>query len=293
VAIWNLGSINIDHFYRLPHLPAPGETLAAETYTVGLGGKGANQSVAAARAGARVFHIGGVGAEPWSLERLVSFGVDCRHVQRCDVATGHAIINVDHAGENSIVLFAGANRAFDASGVARALQGAGPQDTLMMQNETAHQLDAARLARSKGMRVVYSAAPFEVGAVRAVLPYVSLLVLNAVEAAQLSAALEMDMDVLPVPELLVTRGAEGAEWRDLARGSRVVQPAFQVRPVDTTGAGDTFAGYFVAALDMGRPAREALRFAAAAAAVKVTRAGTADVIPARSEVEFFLKGRAE
>lgn len=291
MTIWNLGSINIDHFYRLPHLPAPGETLAAESYAVGLGGKGANQSVAAAKAGARVMHIGGAGPDSWALERLRGLGVDCRHVEHCAAATGHAIINVDARGENAIVLYAGANRAFGLEGVAAALAEAVPGDTLLLQNETAHQAEAAQMARAKGMRVVYSAAPFEVAAVRAVLPHLTLLVLNEVEAGQLAEALGAELDRLLVPQILVTRGSEGAEWRDLASGERVFQPAFAVAAVDTTGAGDTFAGYFAAARDKGMPPAEALRLASAAASVKVTRAGTADAIPARAEVDAFLKGQ--
>lgn len=292
MAIWNLGSINIDHVYRLAHLVAPGETLAAESYSFGLGGKGANQSVAAARAGARVVHLGGAGPEGWALARLAGYGVDCSGVQRLDVPTGHAIITVDRGGENAIVIFAGANRAFAAGGALQALQAAAPGDTLMLQNETAHGPAVARAARAKGMRVIYSAAPFEVEAVQAVLPHVTLLVLNAVEAAQLCDALGLGLEALPVPELLVTRGSEGAEWRDLVSGARLVQPAFRVQPVDTTGAGDTFAGYFAAAYDAGMAPAAALRLAAAAAALKVTRAGAADAIPARLEVDAFLEGRA-
>ncbi|MBW6507693.1 MAG: ribokinase [Rhodobacteraceae bacterium] len=288
MTIWNLGSINIDHFYRLPHLPAPGETLAAEGYSVGLGGKGANQSVAAARAGARVMHIGGVGPESWALERLQASGVDCRHVVRCDVATGHAIINVDRAGENAIVLFAGANRGFDFADVAAALDGAERGDWLVMQNETTHQAEAARLALAKGLHVAYSAAPFEVEAVRVVLPYVSLLLLNAVESTQLCEALGVELGALGVPQVLVTHGAGGAVLHDLATGRETKAPAFRVQAVDSTGAGDTFAGYLVAAIAEGQGAQAAMRLASAAAALKVTRAGTADAIPARAEVETFL-----
>lgn len=286
--ILNLGSINIDHFYHLPRMPGPGETLAATSHAVGLGGKGANQSVAAARAGARVVHIGGVGSEAWALDRLSGFGVDCRFVERLEVATGHAIILVDQRGENSIILYPGANRAFSQAGIAAALGDAGPGDTLLIQNETLHQADAARMAQVRGLRVIYSAAPFEADAVRAVIPFVSLLVLNAVEAAQLAEAQGMDLDDLPVPEVLITRGAEGAEWHDLRRGVRIFQPSFPVRPVDTTGAGDTFAGYFAAGLDEGLGPQTALRLAAAAAALMVTRVGTADATPTRAEVEGFL-----
>ncbi|WP_415184849.1 PfkB family carbohydrate kinase [Phaeovulum sp.] len=290
MTIYNLGSINIDHFYRVPHLVQPGETLTAKTYSMGLGGKGANQSVAAARAGAVVRHIGGAGPEGWAVARLEALGVDCRFVEQVSAPTGHAIISVDDAGENTIILYAGANREFALSGVTLALAGAGAGDTLLIQNETAHQVAAARMARERGMKVIYSAAPFDVVAVQDVLPYASLLALNAVEAEQLSAALGTVLANLPVPEVLVTRGAQGAEWCDLRSGRSVVHPAFPVEVIDTTGAGDTVAGYFAAALDEGLTVQAALRLATAAAALKVTRAGTADAIPTRAEVEAFLKG---
>lgn len=287
MAIYNLGSINIDHFYGVPHLPVPGETLAADRYSFGLGGKGANQSAAAAKAGARTVHIGAVGPEgAWIVERLRSWGVDTTHIAVLDTPTGHAVVTVDRSAENAIVLFPGANRALTAGQVEAALAGAGPGDTLLLQNETTQQAAAARIARARGLRVVYSAAPFDADAVRAVLPDVTLLILNAVEAKQLCDALGVSIEALDVPEILITRGAEGAEWR--ARGgARAVTPAVRVQAVDTTGAGDTFAGYFAAGLDLGQSPEAALAWAAKAAALKVTRPGTADAIPTAAEVDAF------
>jgi ribokinase len=286
MTIFNLGSINIDHFYRLPHLPAPGETLAATDYSVGLGGKGANQSAAAAKAGATVVHIGAVGPEGgWTVDRLKGWGVQTDAIARIDTPTGHAIITIDAQGENAIVLFPGANQALPFSVVEQALSTAQPGDILMLQNETAHQTLAAKLARSKGLRVIYSAAPFDVDAVKAILKYVSILAVNAVEADQLCAALGVTLDDLDVPELLVTRGGDGAEWR--GGGKTVTAPPIKVDPVDTTGAGDTFAGYFAAGRDAGMTPAEALALAGAAASLKVTRRGTADAIPTRDEVEAF------
>lgn len=285
--IYNLGSINIDHFYRVPHLPAPGETLAASTYHTGLGGKGANQSAAAAKAGARVAHIGAVGPEGlWAIERLAGWGVDVTHIARLDTPSGHAIINVDQAAENTIILYPGANWALGWSQVERALASATSADTLILQNETAHQAEAAALALAKGLRVLYSAAPFDADAVRAVLPHVTTLALNAIEADQLCATLNTTLDAIDVPELLVTRGADGAEWR-ARTGERAFAPALKVTAVDTTGAGDTFAGYFAAGRDQDFSPQDALNWASAAAALKVTRSGTADVIPTAAEVAAF------
>lgn len=287
MAIFNLGSINADHVYRVPHLPQPGETLAAASFSIGLGGKGTNQSVAAARAGSTVFHIGAVGPEGrWAIERLKDLGVKTDHVKEISTPTGHAIINVDSEAENAIVLFQGANFAMESALVDVALANAKAGDTLLLQNETAHQAHAAKIAQSKGIRVIYSAAPFSVEAVREVLPYVSMIAVNEIESEQICAALGTDIDGIPVEEILVTRGSKGAEWRGNSRVETV--KSFRVSPVDTTAAGDTFAGYFAAALDQGRDVPSALSLASAAAALKVTKAGAADAIPARDDVDVFL-----
>ena len=290
MTIYSFGSINIDHFYALAHLPAPGETLAAGGYRTGLGGKGANQSVAAARAGSKVVHIGAVGAEgAWARERMAGYGVDVAAVRVGDGASGHAIINVDAGGENAIVTFAGENRTHRADAIEAALAGARPGDLMILQNETNLQVEAAAMARALGMRVIYSAAPFEAAAVQAMLGHASILVMNAGEAADLQRELAVGLADLPVEGVLVTMGGDGAVWR--GAGGTVQVPAFEVAVVDTTGAGDTFAGYFAAGLDQGLAVAGAMRLAAAAAAVKVGRAGTADAIPARAEVDAFLEAR--
>ncbi|MFV0408161.1 MAG: ribokinase [Paracoccus sp. (in: a-proteobacteria)] len=288
MTIYNLGSINIDHVYRLTHQPAPGETIAALSYGQGLGGKGANQSIAVARAGARVVHIGAMTGQgdDWVLDRMSEAGVDIRGIVRLPHSvSGHAIIMVDEEGENAIVLHAGANRRLELADIEAALAGIGPDDTLLIQNETNLQLEAARIARKTGARVIYSCAPFEIEAARLMLDEVSILALNQIEAAQLAAGFTGD---LPVPALLVTLGAKGAEYRDLCSSEVTFQPAFPVDPVDTTGAGDCFAGYFAAGLDMGRDLGEALRHASAAAAIKVTRPGAGDGVPEADEVLDFL-----
>ncbi|MEH6833468.1 MULTISPECIES: ribokinase [Falsihalocynthiibacter] len=287
MTVFNLGSINADHVYSVPHLPLPGETLAATGFSIGLGGKGTNQSVAAARAGSDVFHIGAVGPDGvWAREKLAELGVNVDGVSQIQTPTGHAIINVDANAENAIVLFPGANVSLSESEISRALEAGKAGDTLLLQNETSHQAFAAELAQKKGIRVVYSAAPFSIEAVRAVLPFVSMLAMNEGEAAQLCAALGTNIENLPVPETLVTLGSKGAQWH--GNGSNLNVESFSVIPVDTTGAGDTFAGYFAAARDQGADVAQALKLASAAAAIKVTRAGAAEAIPARVEVDVFL-----
>lgn len=290
MAIWNLGSINIDHVLRVPHLPAPGETLAATGSSAGLGGKGSNHSVAAARAGARVWHLGAVGEDgaPW-LAELEAAGVDTAHVARLPGPTGRADIWVDAAGENSIVILSGANRLVPEDRVAAALATAKAQDTFLVQNETNGQIAAAQAARARGLRVIYSAAPFDADVVEEILPFVSVLIVNAVEAAQLTVALGREPGADDVPVLVITRGAEGAVWKDLTSGQDITVPSPKVAAMDTTGAGDTFSGYLAASLDEGMLPREAMARAVAAAALSVTRPGAAGAIPDAAEVAAFLE----
>nr|WP_010397236.1 ribokinase [Paracoccus sp. TRP] len=285
MTIFNLGSINIDHVYRLSAMPRPGETLHAQSYSQGLGGKGANQSVAAALAGAQVVHLGAMGmGDDWVLERLSALGVETGAIARlAGTVTGHAVILVDERGENSIVLHGGANLALPADLTDRATFG--PGDLLLMQNETNRQAEIAALARKAGARVIYSAAPFSIPALREVLPHVSILAMNAVEAQDTFAAFGEN---LPVEGMLITRGADGAEFRDLRPGQVWHQPAFAVKAIDTTGAGDCFTGWFAAGLSRGEDPATALRYAAAAAALQVTRKGAGDAMPNRAEVAEFL-----
>ncbi|MDD9743139.1 MULTISPECIES: ribokinase [Marinovum] len=288
MTIFNLGSINADLFYHLSHLPAPGETLASTEFRRGLGGKGANMSVAAARAAGHVVHIGAVGADGrWAVERLLEYGVDTCHIAELGDTTGHAIILIDAAGENQIVLYPGANVALGQGQVTAALAGATPSDSLMFQNETNLQSFAAGLGQQKGMRVVYAAAPFDAAAVHGVIDRIDLLVLNQVEAAQLEAALGRGLGDLGISDIVVTLGAEGCRHLERQSGSDRHYPGIKVAAVDTTGAGDTFTGYLVAGLDRGMPMEQAIGRAQRAGALMVTRQGTADVIPDLRDLEDF------
>ncbi|MCA8883182.1 MAG: ribokinase [Rhodobacteraceae bacterium] len=288
--ILNFGSINIDHVYRLATLPHPGETIAAASLETGLGGKGANQSIAIARAGGTVRHLGAIGpGGGWTRDLLANAGVDVSAVADLDTPTGHAMIMVDNAAENAIVLFKGANHAIAEAQVCAAMDSAAPGDWFLMQNETNASAYAAKLAHDAGLRVAYCAAPFVPEAVREVLPYVELLSVNALEEAQLRAALPDLVPRLDRMTLLVTYGADGAAH--ISPAGRVEIDAFKVVPVDTTGAGDTFLGYALAGFDAGLPVATALRRAAAASAIQVTRPGAAAAIPLAAEVDAFLAER--
>ncbi|MFN4173031.1 MAG: ribokinase [Pseudorhodobacter sp.] len=284
MAVYTLGSINIDHIYHVPHIPRPGETLTATALTQGLGGKGANQSVAAARAGAKVRHIGAVGpgADP-TLAELAAEGIDISRIARLGIPTGHAIISLDPQAENAITVFPGANRALTATMAEAALAGAQSGDILLMQNETSAQVETARLADRLGLRLFYSPAPFDLAALRAVLPFADLLLMNDGEAGDL----RRDNGALPDIAMIVTRGVEGATW--LTPGCDPLSlPAFPVEALDTTGAGDCFAGNIAAALDAGLPQDQAMRRALAAAALQVTRPGAAPAMPRLAETLALL-----
>lgn len=289
MTVYCLGSINADHVYKVTHLPQPGETVSAASLMINLGGKGANQSVAAARAGADVVHIGAIGeGGEWAVEELNSHGIDTSFVATVDVPTGHAIINVDVAAENAIVIFPGANTAQDEGNLRTALSQAQAGDVLMLQNEASLNALAAELGQSRGMRVVYSAAPFDVAATAEILSNCSVLALNELESQQLGDALGKSLEEYGAPHVLVTKGAAGADWHDVAAGEVIRVEAFAVDPIDTTGAGDTFLGYVVAGLDQGLSVADAMRRASAAAAIKVTRDGAAQAIPSAAEVDEFL-----
>lgn len=284
MAIYTLGSINIDHVYHVPHLVNAGETLAAIRYAKGLGGKGANQSVAAAKAGAKVFHIGATCQDAdWALDELHSYGVDITHIAQLNTPTGHAIIQVDPQAENSIILFPGANRQIGDAHAAHALARAKPGDVLLVQNETSAQSATLQLAAKMGLRVLYTPAPFDLGPLKTAIPFATLLLMNEGEAAEMTAAL----GGLPPCDVIITKGADGAEWHS-PNAALLTIPSFRVTPVDTTGAGDCFAGTIAAALDAGLPPEQALRRATAAAALQVTRPGAAAAMPTAAEVDAFL-----
>ena len=285
MSIYNLGSINIDNFYKVPHIPASGETIAASNMSIGLGGKGANMSVAAARGAARVVHIGAVGLDgKWTRDRLTEYGVDTRFIVD-GTHTGHAIICVADDGENAITLFTGANHEITSDLIGSSLSEAQTGDIFVTQNETNGQAEACEMAKQLGLRVAYAAAPFDAMAVQAVLPYIDMLIMNQIEADQLTQALGLRPDQLDVQDVIVTLGGDGSRWFDNQVSMIREYPAIPTDVVDTTGAGDTFTGYILAGLDRGMPMEQAIRLASQAASIMVSRQGTADVIPDLKDIQ--------
>lgn len=293
VTVYNYGSVNIDQVYRVPHLVAPGETLSSLSLTTLLGGKGANQSVALARAGASVRHVGRIGqADGWVAEELARSGVDISLIQAIDGASGHAIIQVDDHGENSIILHGGANQSFMVDAIEEALSQAVKGDWLLLQNECNDAASVIELALQRGLSVAFNPAPMTMEVAKLPLSRLSVLVLNEPEALALADALELGggpdalSTELPLTRIVLTLGAQGA--RQWLNGASIDVPARKVETVDTTGAGDTFVGYLLAALIDGLEDGAAMDRACAAAALSVTRPGATPSIPAAAEVNQFL-----
>ncbi|WP_111494977.1 ribokinase [Marinobacter bohaiensis] len=294
MTIYNLGSINLDHVYRVDHFVRPGETLASSDYHTVLGGKGANQSIALARAGAHVQHIGAIGqADTWVLDQLAEAGVDTVSITPLDGASGHAIIQLTDDAENAILFYPGTNHNVTRQQIERALAPAGPDDWLLLQNETSGLADAMAQAARQGIRVAFNPAPMTRDSVIPLLAGVDLLIVNEVEAMDLAgvdsvteaeASLHRDY---PGLALILTLGREGVVYIGPEGRSRVA--AFAVDAVDTTAAGDTFIGYCLAALAGGEQPETALRLGSAAAALCVTRVGASASIPERAAVLDFLR----
>jgi ribokinase len=286
----NIGSLNVDHVYQVDHFARPGESLIARGYARFAGGKGANQSLAIARAGAGVTHVGKIGREgEWMIARMREDGVDVSRIVVSDAPGGHAMIQVDGGGQNSIVVFGGTNQQIEPAEVDAALAAAGPEDIVALQNETNVTGYAIRRASERALRVCLNAAPFT-DAVRSYpLERVSLFFINEVEGKELTG--ESDPEAIvsamiakyPSADVVLTLGRDGAVWGSGALRERV--PALQVKVVDTTGAGDTFIGYALAGICRGMPIRRALETATRAAAICVSRAGAAASIPYGRELK--------
>ncbi|MYE12163.1 MAG: ribokinase [Gammaproteobacteria bacterium] len=289
----NLGSLCVDHVYGVPNITSAGETVASHSHAVFPGGKGLNQSLAAARAGAQVAHVGCIGTDGlWLREELANAGVDVSLVREVDKPSGHAVIQVNPQGENAIVIAGGANRVLTAADREAAFGRCGPDDWLLLQNEI-NDLEAVLAgAQAAGCRVAFNVAPVDGREPGYDLGGVALLILNEVEAAALAGVAEPDpaLDVLcrryPACDIVITLGRDGL--RHGRRDARLRLPAFSADAVDETAAGDAFVGYLMAALLEGATMREALILGSAAGALAVTKAGAASSIPERESVEALV-----
>lgn len=293
--ILNLGSLNLDHFYELEDFVRPGETISARHMRTALGGKGYNQSLALARAGAGVCHAGQVGAAGDALVKsLQQAGVDTGLIRQAGAPTGHAVIQVNSRGQNCIIVFGGANHSVDAAYVDEVLAGFSHGDILLVQNETTMVPYAMEAARGKGMQVVFNPSPVGSAVLEYPLDKVNLFILNEHEAALLCGQSEADgytalLDGLqqrfPAARFVLTAGREGAYYRDSIK--TVHHSIYDVPVADTTGAGDTFCGYFLACSMRGMDVAGALKCASLASSYSVGIKGAGPSVPTWQQLEDF------
>jgi ribokinase len=299
-----VGSLNMDLIARAARIPQPGETIIGGDFHTAPGGKGANQAVAAARLGAQVSMVGRVGCDTFArvlLDNLATVGVDHTFVvQDPETATGVALIVVDDAGENSIVVASGANRRLSPADVDAAEPVITGADALLLQLESplGTVIRAAEIARAHGIKVILNPAPAR-SLPETLLTLVDVLIPNESETALLTGlpvdnpteteAAAVALLALGVGTVILTLGDQGAL---LAQEERVMRvPAFSVTPVDTTAAGDAFIGGFAIALAEGKPLAEAVRWGNGAGALATTKLGAQPSLPTRQDLEVLLATR--
>lgn len=292
--VLNFGSLNLDYVYRVKEFVQPGETLAVLSQEVLAGGKGLNQSVALARAGAEVYHAGVLGKGGEMLRQtLEESGVHTDFLAESEVLQGNAVIQVNDKGENCILLYGGSNQCISEQLIETTLAHFSKGDYLVLQNEINRLPLIVDKAFDRGMKIVLNPSPFNEALGDVDFHKLAWIFVNEIEAKQLSGEADADKAYrnihqrYPQLNVLVTLGKAGSVA--YANGERNGQPAYPVTAVDTTAAGDTFTGYFVSALMQQLPLDAAMKQATAASAISVTKNGASPSIPALSEVKAFLK----
>ena len=295
--VLNFGSLNIDMVYSVDHVVRPGETTASAELRYFCGGKGLNQSVALARAGMEVCHAGCVGADGGRLISLLrDNGVGTSLVTKSESPSGHAIIQVDRDGQNSILLFGGANMEITPEQIENAVGNFSAGGRLFLQNEINGISEIIGAAHERGLEIVFNPSPFGADILSYPLENIDWFVVNETEAEELTGETEPEKILgafsqkFPRASVLLTLGADGAFCR--TKYGTFYCKIFSVPVVDTTAAGDTFLGFFFAMLERFG-AERALKIASAASAVAVSRPGASASIPTLDEVKKFLKERGE
>lgn len=286
--------MNLDYVYSVDHIIQPGETESTGGRNVFLGGKGINQSMALAKAGAEVYHGGLIGedGQPF-LDACQEYGVKSQYIRKVEGPTGHTIIQLDKNAQNSILLYGGANQKLTEEFVDEVLANFEKGDILLLQNEVNLLPYIVDKAYEMGMQIALNPSPFNEKLDAVDMKKISIFLLNEVEGGQITgledpdAVLAKMREMFPHAKIVLTLGKDGAKY---AQGEEVYyQPIFPVKAVDTTAAGDTFTGYFLAGLIEGMPIPEVLRMSAKASSIAVTREGAVPSIPYRTEVMEALK----
>ncbi len=288
--ILNFGSLNLDYVYRVEHIVQPGETIPSTRLDIFCGGKGLNQSVALARAGAAVHHAGMVGPDGAALLAACrENGIDASNIIETRQRSGNAIIQVSATGQNSIILFGGANRENSPEHVRRVLDRFQPGDFLLLQNEINLIGEIIAAAAAKGMKIALNPSPFHSSLLDCGLEQVSLFLMNEIEGEQITGEKEPAAILAgmrkryPRADTVLTLGGNGAKFQHA--DTVLSHGVYQVPVVDTTAAGDTFTGYFLAGLLQDLPPARCLQLASVASSLAVSRPGAVASIPSRQEVE--------
>ena len=287
--VLNIGSLNLDHVYNVDHIVQPGETEATGELNIHLGGKGMNQSVALAKAGVEVYQGGMIGedGQPF-LDACAEYGVRADFIRKVEGKSGHAVIQIDSSAQNCILLYGGANQMLTAEYVDSVLADFAAGDILLLQNEVNMLPYIVDKAYEKGMQIALTPSPFNEKLSKVDMTKISIFLLNEVEGNQVTGLTAPEeiiakmQELYPHAKIVLTLGKDGAVYAEGEQ--RFFQPIFPVKAVDTTAAGDTFTGYFLAGLAEGMATPETLKMSAKASSIAVSRAGAVPSIPYRAEV---------
>lgn len=287
--VLNIGSLNLDYVYSVPHIVGAGETLASRDMNIYLGGKGINQSVALAKAGANVYHCGMIGKDGQVfLDACKEYGVNSDYIRTIDTKTGHAIIQIDENAQNCILIYGGANQQLTKEFIDEVIANFEKGDILLLQNEVNSIDYIVDRAYENGMTIALNPSPYNEKLEAVDMSKISIFILNEVEGAQITGVTEPDVIIekllknYPSAKIVLTLGSDGSIYAD--KDTIVKQPIFKVEAVDTTAAGDTFTGYFLTGLMEGMEVKDILEMSAKASSIAVTRKGAIPSIPYRNEI---------
>ena len=289
--ILNFGSLNIDYVYSVDHFVRAGETISSALLEQFCGGKGLNQSVAFARAGAETYHAGCIGPEGKMLvDMLTQSGVNTQFVQTVPtISCGHAIIQVSPSGENCILLYGGANQAITEEMIDEVLSHFSVGDLLVLQNEINALDRIIEKAHKKGMIIALNPSPFNEKITALDLSLIHWIILNETEGCEITGETDPEnilntlLGKYPHLKVVLTLGSQGSVYAD--QTMRAKHGIFKTKAVDTTAAGDTFTGYFFASVMTEKSPEQALAIASAASSITVSRKGAAPSIPTMEEVK--------
>ena len=288
--VLNFGSLNLDYVYQVNSILIPGETQASTDRKIFCGGKGLNQSIALAKAGVPVYHAGLIGdGGEILLETCRDNHVNTEFIHQISGPCGHTVIQVDQNGQNCILLYGGANQSITKEFVDEVLSHFDKGDMLLLQNEISELDYIIEKASEKEMQIILNPSPYNNKLDKCDLNKISLFLVNEIEGEQITGYKDKDQilyamaEKFPNARFVLTLGSDGAVYYD--GKEKVFQDIFEVKAVDTTAAGDTFTGYFIAAVIEDRSVQEALRMAAKASSIAVSRPGATPSIPAMDEVK--------